>query len=218
MNKIFSLLKLDFKLIKQYYIVILFLFLFGLGMSIAMQSKEIISSYILVTLIFTMSYPFISIDKNNINILYGTLAINRKIIVIGRYLFSFALAICGGLLSLLFTWIFTIIFNQEFILTETILLISYLFLIYSLFMSIQYPIYFKLGYIKGKSYSLISFVLVLIILLIIPLLIINKGWDKQLSDLVNYPIVTCLLVIIGGLVFQGISYLISYKLYLKKEF
>lgn len=221
MNKILSFIKLDMRLIKPYMKSVLILFCAGIFMGVMFKSGETLSSYFMVMLILIMSYPFAVIEKNNLNVLYGTLSMDRKTVVIGRYLFAFLFAAVGAVLAFFCSWILTAAFRQEFDIGVNIFTVCLTFALFSLVVGLQYPIYFKLGYCKAKAAALVPLFIVFGIFLMIPTLSNLLNWDISLSgmfeSIIKYPTAMSIVFFFGGLLLLGISCFVSFKLYQKKD-
>lgn len=221
MKQVLSFIKLDLRLIKPYMKSVLILFGAGIFMGIMFKSGEILSSYFMVMLILVMSYPFAVIEKNNLNILYGTLSIDRKTIVIGRYLFALLFAAAGAALSFLCSWLLSAALGQGFDAGANIFTVCLTFALFSLVVGLQYPVYFKLNYTKAKAAAYIPLLIVFAVFLIIPTMSNLLNWDISLTgifeSIIKYPVAASLGFLFGGLLLLGTSCFISYKVYEKKD-
>ncbi len=221
MNKLIAFAGLDFKLLRAYKISILVLLIWGVGMGFTMNSVNSVPSYMMVALMLCMSYPFAVGEKNGLETLYATLSLNRKTVVIGRYLFVFTMEVITMAFAVLSTWAAAMVLNEEFVLTESLLILFVSSGIFSMIVAIQYPIYFKMGYNKAKFVALIPLVMILIIVLQIQKLLEFMKWDISLNDLLTKAmenqVLTYAVMVLGGLLILSLSCFVSYKFYCKKD-
>lgn len=221
MNKTLAFTGLDFSLIKPYSKSTGLLLALGIGMGVFFKSPTTLSSYFMMALMLIMSYPFAVGEKGGLDTLYGTLSVSRKNVVAGRYLFAVALELIFTLLSLCCSWALAIVLKTEFILPEMLATLSILSFAFSLIVSLQYPIYFKMGYTKGKMLALVPFFAVFLIGLQIPTLAKMLGWEFSietvLNSLMENPIIVYVAPISLGLILLTLSCLLSCKIYAKRD-
>ncbi|MGO0907501.1 ABC-2 transporter permease [Clostridioides difficile] len=144
-------------------------------------------------------------EKNNLSRLYGTLSIKLKDIVLGRYIFI----LLNFVLTVFLITILSIIllfFKSKFIdIQEIILGISTSFLIFSAIVGVQIPIFFKMGYLKARFWSLIPYIIVLTLVLMTSLI------DK-ISFVIDFIIGNQCIFSILGLISSFIILVVSYKI------
>mgnify|MGYP001221493692 CR=1 FL=1 len=221
MNKNISFIKLDFATIKPYKRSLYFYVLIMLLVGFTSKSFNVIFSMIIAGFPIILSYPFAISEKNGLDTLYSTLSLDRKDVVIGRYSFVvfiklIAMALLTIFASVNFNWN-----SNSLTIGEASLYISLLFLILSLLISFQYPLFFKYGYTKAKIYTYIPLFLLFFCLGILPSILMKLGvyinWNKLSIILDNNKTSFSILFILIGFVFLLISCLISIKIYQKKD-
>lgn len=221
MNKTLSFVRLDFNLIKPYATGILCLLVLGIAMGFGFKSTSTLASYFMMSLMLIMSYPFAVGDKNGLDTLYGTLSLSKKNIVTGRYLFVLMLEIICVVLAFFCSWILSIVISTEFILANELFTLSLLSGVFSLIVSIQYPIYFKYGYNKAKILALIPLFIVFITIIQLPTLakLFNWDftWDTLLTNTMGNPFLMYVAPVVAGLVILFLSCLISSHIYAKRD-
>lgn len=221
MDKVISFVKLDLRLIKPYAKSILILFGLGIIMGIGSKSGESMSAYFMTLLILVMSYPFAVMEKNNLNLLYGTLTMNKKTVVFGRYFFVILLAVLGAALSFVCSSIITMVFGKQFIWADNIFMLCLSVAVFLVVISFQYPLYFKYGYTKAKMASYIPLFIIFIVILFIPLLSDLLGHSISLTgifaNLIAYPVISCISMLLIGFLAVVFSCFISYKIYGKQD-
>lgn len=172
--------------------------------------------FLVMMTISTFNYD----EFNNWNSYCLTLPISRKKIVQSKYLFTIFLAIIGIILSALIIIIFKSI-NQSLNLEEQISNFSGSFFAVSLIISILYPLIYKFGSEKGRIFIFIIVIGISIILGVIFSLLeqLSINYQYLLSSLnsLNYIQISLSMLIIS-IVIIIISYLISLRIYQKKEF
>ncbi|MCE5207366.1 MAG: ABC-2 transporter permease [Chloroflexi bacterium] len=153
MNRIAHFIHLDFYTINPYKKALYLLILVGLVMGIIIESISALPAIIMMGLLVVMSYPFSIGEKNGMDTLYATLPIKRKSVVTGRYAFVFCMEIIAAIFALLLSAALSVIFTIDLNVTETLVSLCFLTAVFSLVVSLQYPLYFKFGYTKGQPFA-----------------------------------------------------------------
>lgn len=176
----------------------------------------IIPFFLVMMTISTFNYD----EFNNWNSYCLTLPISRKKIVQSKYLFTIFLAIVGIILTAIIIITFKSI-NQSLNLEEQISNFCGSFFAVSLIISILYPLIYKFGSEKGRIFI---FVIVLIVSIIIGIIFslleqLSINYHSLLSSLnsLNYIQISLFMLVIS-IITIIISYLISLRIYQKKEF
>ncbi len=220
-SKLISFIKLDFLSLKPYSKSILLLIIMALFFGIYFGEPTTVISIVMVYLVLIMSYPFSISEKNNMDSLYASLAINRKKIVLSRYLCAAFIAIAAVLLSVGFSFIVSIASNNKFNFGEISFTVCIMLMFFSLVISFQYPLYFKLGYNKSKMYGLIPIFILSFGVMILSSSNIQFGGvfkDIDINSLIsaNTSLINISLLTLSGILLT-ISFFVSYKFYNKKE-
>jgi len=168
MNKLNAFMKLDFFTIKPYLTIKIILVYTVIAVFLAIASKNIYSAVGFSMMVGTMfiGYPFAIGEKSNMDALYATLSVNRKMVVAGRYVFTLILNICVIMLFTILAAIGLFAVNPAGFITslqtEFDFIIILVFCAFSILMqSIQFPFYFKLGYSKAKFLSILPIAIIL---------------------------------------------------------
>lgn len=220
MNHISNFIRLDFHCIKQYLtikqlglyaVVILFL-------SYTLDNLFFVLGMIMMYGLFYTGYPFAIGDKMQTDILYASLPLKKKQIVLGRYLFALCVNLITAGISFLISALVATAFQKEFDLQSAILTILICLFAYTIIEAIQFPIYFKLGYTKAKIITLFP-------ILLLPLLVVlMASWMKEdvLMSVIlwmqgNLVLLVFAMLILWCCVFLLSAYL-SYRIYQKRDF
>ena len=151
--------------------------------------------------------------------LYSTLPLGRKTVVRGRYLFVLLLGISSIPVSLLFTALLSGAAGEEFIPGETAALLFLMTGLLSAAAALQYPIYFKYGYTKGRFPALIPLFAIFLGFIIAPniavLLNYELDWERVFAA-VNIKFL-CALAMPAGAAALGLSCMLSCRIYAKKD-
>jgi hypothetical protein len=167
MNKLRAFIYLDFETVKPYFTIrtlLIFgavaLFLSAVNGSVAMS----LGIGLMLGTLFT-AYPFAICEQCNLDALYITLAVNRRTVVAGRYLFVLLMNAACIVFSFVFATIgvfgaraFGIFQNGGL---GSIWSIVFLTGALILVQMIQLPIFFKLGYTRAKFLSILPFMLIM---------------------------------------------------------
>ena len=145
-------------------------------------------------------------EKNKLDRLYGSVSINVKDMVMGRYVFA-GLNFLLSLLAIIILYIGSAMFQNEMLsITDVAIGVSVSFLIFSIITGIQMPMFFKMGYTKAKIWSMVPFIAMMI------LIILAKPLAYMLSDIIVFLQSNQSGLIMGGIIFGVIIQLISYRI------
>lgn len=227
MTKLKSFVRLDFVTIKPYFTIKNLLIYACVAIFLTSTSGNISAGLGVGMMLGTMfiSYPFAIGENNNMDALYTTMAVNRKTVVAGRYLFALALDLCCIAFAFMFAAVGLITARQiQFEvssddITQTIAVLAAVFI---LVQAIQLPIFFKFGYSKAKFFTIIPFCVIMVGYFIV------TGFAKKILDLQNLTrlgefisknqvfIILTAVAVLCILVY--ISYNLSLMFYKKREF
>lgn len=221
MNKALSFVKLDFFTIKPYIKQFPFLFIAPVALTLNSGGSSGISVFMIFTTIF-FTYTFAIGEKSNMDALYPTLAINRRTVVLGRYLFTLVLDIFFGFVS--YATVFGILaaLQRDFDALEFFIILIVMFVVCSIIQAVQLPIFFKLGYSKGRVLVYIPFAAFAAVPFIITVFFNDIDITAQLSGLADWfaanQIITAVIAAVIWLAAMFISYNISLAGYKKRDF
>ena len=165
LGKLIAFIKLDFLTVKPYLTprnLLLFAIAFGVMTVLSNSLSTVVVIGLLLGTVF-LSYPFVIGEKSNMDALYVTLALNRKTVVLGRYLFTALIDLLAvtliGLLTILLMLLSTALgrspSGDDY--SIVVLIASVLFLSLQ---AIQLPIYFRFGYTKAKILNIMPYAVV----------------------------------------------------------
>lgn len=205
MNGAFRIAKLDFFTMKSqavlYVIMVLIISMFSI------MDSSIIVSFITGAWFTALmaSNIFIIQEKNNLNRLYGSVSVEWKDIVLGRYIFAFSNYVIS-LVTVIAVSLIVSLFRDMFIDVSNILLgFSLSLLIFSIITGIQMPLFFKLGYTKAKMWAVVPF-------LVVMLLVIIPSFITVLSAFIQSVMSNRSMIIAVGIAASCAIQLISYKI------
>lgn len=203
-------IKLDIISIKPYLTIKNLIIFLGLGifyMFISNSPNIIISISMIFAMIFS-SYPFLVGENSGIDGLYKLLAIDSKDVVIGRYILALIFYFASSILGCIFYLIVATI--KDFPIDLDILFgLGINFLVFVIMICLQYPIYFKYGYAKAKTWILLPIFIIGIIGMIAGFFI------KDFEQLINFIYQNRELIIISSIILLILIIAISMKLALK---
>jgi hypothetical protein len=228
MSKVKAFLKLDFMSVKHYFkpIAVMFYMLLAVIFThfFGTLSGGIGYGMTLGTLI--MSYNFIVAENCDLDTLYSTLALGKKTIVFGRYLYTLILNSVVLLGSIGCSMIGIFIKTKELpaFSFEVFFSIAVVVALFIFIQSIQMPMFFKLGYTKAKIFSIVPMFFILTIG--VTMSSFYKHRENVLIEFLNvignfleknriFPVLSVVIFIALSLY---ISYKISVIFYKKREF
>lgn len=214
---------LDYKTIKPYLTMKNLLIVLGVTFFLAFVNKNTLIPLSIVSVFVTiyLSYPFAVGEQNGIDPLYRILGLTRKEVVLGRYLWAFSMNLIGILFGLLLSFLLSLLLSLPFEFKEAVAMLLGLFLIFSLMQAFQFPLFFKLGYMKAKTVSYLPF------MLLGGVFVVLSGFLDKVphSFLLNaetffresFGLVLLFAILVWSIV-QGASVLFSLKGYEKRSF
>lgn len=216
MKDIKKIVNLDYISIKPYFtlknlIIMIFLYLVYFFVT---SNPLTANSAILIFSIVYSSYPFLIGEEAGIDSLYRIFGIKSEKVVLGRYVFALVLFIFALLISIVFSMIFSFFVEtadiREFLATS----LAYL-LVYLIFISLKYPLYFKYGYKKAKTLSAISFVVIALFSFF------SMTFRSSLKDLLNLmtnnKLISLLIILFIIFTIISISIKLSEKFYKNRD-
>jgi len=229
MNKIKSFIQLDFITVKPYFTIKNISIYAVIALFLAVFSGNASSSIGFGMMIGTlfMSYPFAIGEKSNLDELYAVLSVNRKTVVLGRYLFTLLINCCTFVIFYLLAAAGLFITGLIGYETETggiLLTAAIIAPLAVLIEAVQLPVFFKLGYSKAKFFSLVPFAVIAAGFLAVTALGRSGEADGDFFGnidnflaSVNIGILMAAAVLIMFL-FMFCSYKLSFLFYKKREF
>lgn len=221
MIKAINVAKFDFLTVKPYTKMFFVLLAVGIIVGLGNKNSYMVPPMFMIWASFFVSYPFSIGERNSIENLLGTFALKRKDIVAGRYIFSLLGVSAAILFAIAKVYFLSLFFNRSVELKPLLFVTSFGFLMFSLVVSFQIPMYFKIGYTKAKF---LTFLPLLVIGFLVPMLalippesIIGK-FLKNFGKLVEErQTLACMLFLCGALIVMLISYYVSIRIYEKKD-
>lgn len=220
-NRIISFIKLDFLTVAPYLTIKNLIIVGAISMLLSIGSGPIVSVFLL-TIYGTVygSYPFAIGEQNGIDMLYCSLGISKRSVVVGRYIFSvligFSLSLVGYLLSILSIYFINATDSQSVMgFGPGVLGICICVIIFNV--SIQTPIYFKYGYNKARLFRLFPLALCGGIMGAVASFGDGNLTEKIMGLNINTHILAPALLIISVAMFL-FSMKISEKAYAKRDF
>ena len=217
MKDIKKIVNLDYISIKPYFTLknlIIMICLYLVYFFITSNPLTANSAILIFSIVYS-SYPFLIGEEAGIDSLYRIFGIKSEKVVLGRYVFALVLFIFALLISIVFSIIFSFFVEtadiREFLATS----LAYL-LIYLVFISFKYPLYFKFGYKKAKSISALTFVLIGLLSFLV--MALKDSLNDLFIFMENNIFMTLLISLILVLVIVIISIKSSQKLYKKRDF
>jgi hypothetical protein len=225
MSKALGFTKMDFITVKPYLTVrnlILFTAVALFMAFITDGGAQLAMAILMMYASIFISYPFVVGEKSNTDILFATLSIKRGTVVLGRYLFAMAMQLATGLIAYAATFILMSFLRRGFDYIENLSVVGLLFLGFTFLQFIQLPIYFKVGYAKAKLLVYLPYIVIPLIIALGSVLFkdlsTQEKWEAMLAALTGSPGLVIPITVCVWLLALGISYRISLKVYMKKDF
>lgn len=208
--------KLDALTVRPYLTLKNLCLFLGMGVVWALLFQNavlMITTASMCALLFS-GYPFMVGEESGIDPLYKLFGFDAKDVVRGRFvsafLFTGLLVATGAVFALLVA----LIYSEEI----SMLLSGAIGMFYadSLIIFAEYPVYFKLGYYKGKKLSSIPYyVLFGLVLLLVKL---PGGLDRAVRFCDEHTMLVIALLLAVWAALLAVSYRLSIRFYSKRDF
>ena len=217
MNAI-KVLKLDLLSIKPYLTIKNLIILIGLGTLYGVLSKN--PAFVLATVqmfaVLFSGYPFMVGEESGIDPLYKLFRISSKDVVKGRYLLATVSVVIMLVVGVVMTMLIGLAYPMEDLFYSLLLAAPCIGLISLIIIFIEYPIYFKYGYKKGKTLTAVP--MLLLAIGTVCSTYFNESLKSILQFLVMNPFVAMGIICIIFFVIAVISLKLSHKLYANRDF
>lgn len=210
-------IKLDIISMKPYYTLknLIIITVLSLFYSTTMKSPASMLSITMIFAVIFSSNPFLLGENSGIDALYKIFSLDSKDVVLGRYILAGLLFIATSIIGLTIYTIISLAKNMS-IDNDKLVYIAINFIIYSIIISTQYPIFFKYGYAKAKTFGFLPIFIIGIIVMLVGSLI------KDFSPILNFVKENQTMIIIGLITLVVLLLLVSIKLsinfYTKRDF
>lgn len=214
MSNTFNMARLHFYTLKSQmttYMVIptvaLFFSLTGLSLSVL--------GFTVAWLVLIVNTNLFAIqEKYGLERLYSSLALNKKSVVLGRYISATLNYLFGYFVVIIVGVIISFIQGHANFYNGIIEGFCISLLTFTLVSAIQLPIYFVVGYTKGRIISMIPF---LIIAGLVILQALNERLERVIRSVLDYGNSIYAICLISSIVIMVVSYYISVSCYKKRQ-
>jgi magnesium-transporting ATPase (P-type) len=190
-----------------------------------------------VIALFMLSFsvnPFAVEEKGKLDNLYLTLPVTRRNIVNARLLLSLIMVFAGLIFGAAVTYVMSkllygktvIMYDHDFLpdLNVMAFIICGSLLFYAIMHLSMFPVLFKIGYAKGKAIGFYAPVIVMVALVYgvgIAMMVSEAVKDRLTSAVVwmlENTALTSAIILAAAAVIYFISYILSHRMYAKREF
>ena len=217
MNAI-KVFKLDLLSIKPYLTIKNIVILIGLGTLYGALSKN--PAFVLATVqmfaILFSGYPFMVGEESGIDPLYKLFSISSKDVVKGRYLLATVSVVIMLVVGVVMTMLIGLAYPMEDLFNSLLLATPCIGMISLIIIFIEYPIYFKYGYKKGKTLTAVP--MLLLAIGAVCSTYFNESLKSILQFLVLNPFMAMAVICIIFIIIIGVSLQLSNKLYARRDF
>ncbi|WP_311532009.1 ABC-2 transporter permease [uncultured Anaerococcus sp.] len=203
-------IKLDIISMKPYYTLKNLIILLGISLiySLINESPAVMLSMTLAFAVMFSTTPFLLGENSGIDALYKIFSIDSKKVVIGRYILAGLIFIVASLLGFSIYTIVSLIKNIPLDL-DMLMYLGTNFVLFGIIISFQYPMFFKSGYTKAKTFGYLP-------ILIIGILGMFLGYFiKDFDPILNFVLENQRMIIVGFFILVALFLIISIKLSIK---
>ena len=217
MNAI-KVLKLDLLSIRPYLTIKNLIILIGLGTLYGVLSKN--PAFVLATVqmfaVLFSGYPFMVGEESGIDPLYKLFRISSKDVVKGRYLLATVSVVIMLVVGVVMALLIGLAYPMEDLFYSLLLAAPCIGLISLIIIFIEYPIYFKYGYKKGKTLTAVP--MLLLAIGTVCSTYFNESLKSILQFLVMNPFIAMGIICNIFFVIVVVSLKLSHKSYAKRDF
>ena len=210
-------IKLDIISMKPFYTLKNLIIILGIFIYNSFINKSPTGLFIMILFFAVMfsSNPFFLGENSGIDSLYKIFSLDSKKVVIGRYILAGLIFIVACLLGFSIYTIVSLIKNMPIGL-DMLMFIGIYFVLYAIIISVQYPIFFKYGYTKARTFGFLPIFIIAVIGMALGYFI------KDFGPILNFVLENQRMIIIGFCIlvvlFLIISITLSIKFYKQKDF
>jgi hypothetical protein len=196
---------------RQYLMLLAFGLLFAL-----MQNTAI--PLVTMMAVLTGSYGFSITENARLETLMATLPTSRRAVVVARFGISAAVVAVAATTGLAFEAVLSVVRGQAWSLPVALAVLGGSLAVAGIALGVQFPVYFKLGYTRARSFGFISLAAVGLAVAGIGLVVVKSG---ALDGTALPPTGTLLALAAGGLLLgaaaMAVSMLVSVRIYQAKD-
>ena len=212
---------LDLKMLRPYLKMVPVMLVLGIVMDISMKTGLSFVVLYAATLIMTLSaYPFGAEEKNRLHLLRLSLPVTRRAIVAGRYLQAASVSLVFSGIAFVLSFIASLVAGRTFAPAETALTALGVCAFALTVVMFQYPIYYRIGFMKARY--LVNVPLFLIILLLPQIKALQSSArggapSRLIAFLSAHPMSAVLILLALAALLGLLSFLLSYHFFKKKD-
>lgn len=210
-------IKLDIISMKPYYTLKNLIIILGIFIYNSFINKSPTGLFIMILFFAVMfsSNPFFLGENSGIDSLYKIFSLDSKKVVIGRYILACLIFMVASLVGFSIYAIVYQIKNMPMGI-DMLMFIGIYFVLYAIIISVQYPIFFKCGYTKARTFGFLPIFIIAVIGMALEYFI------KDFGPILNFVLENQRMLIIGLCIlivlFLTISITLSIKFYKKRDF
>ncbi len=218
MKNIGKAMKLDILSVMPYLTVKNLVILVALGGFYAVLLKTPMMSVVMAQIFSLMfaTYPFMVGDNAGIDPLFKIMGIRSDDVVSGRYLLALMFIIVMLIVGIVMAALGSILYPSEDLASILLSTAAAMFIVSSLVVFIQYPLFFRMGYLKARTIGMIPFFLIGIAIFAVGSL------SFKLQSLVAYLVQHIYIFIFALIVFWCLAFFVSItlakKFYRQRDF
>lgn len=213
-----KVIQLDILSVKPYFTLKNLVLLIVLSIVYAALTKNpilVVSMTQLFALLFS-GYPFMVGEEAGIDPLYKIFSIKGNEVVAGRYLISILFVVWMLIAGVCLGYIVSLFYPMGNFLNSVVYVLPVTFFITTIIIFMEYPIYFKFGYKKGKTLASVPFFALGILILTLNFFELKV---KELTEfIVNNSIMALGFFFLLWIIVLMISFSLSKKFYLGRDF
>lgn len=214
MSNTFHMVRLDFYTLKSQSVMYLMILVIAVFFSMTGSPLPVLGFTAAWLVLLVNTNLFAIQEKYGLERLYGSLSLNKKSVVLGRYLSTTINYLFAFFVVMIMGVIMAFVQGRANPVDGILKGFCLSFLVFSLISAIQLPIYFGAGYTKGRILSMIPFLLIMGFVLLQSLFEKAESVIQSILAFGNGLYVSSILVSVAGM---GISYYIAVLCYKRRQ-
>lgn len=220
MSKALSFVRLDLLTIRPYLSLKNLILLLAVAVFVSLSTGSASTVVGIVTVYGTIyaSYPFAVGEQNGIDALYCALAIGRRSVVVGRYLFALLMCLAFAAGALVLSGITALVQQSAFALGEAALTALLSVLIFAVILSVQLPLFFKLGYTRAKMVTYVPLMGFPLLIILVSRLLGTEALTGMATSIEAHGLLYLAVAVVAVAAIMLVSCRLSTRFYTQRDF
>lgn len=157
MTAVARMVRLDLHSVAPYRRQLLLFIAIAVVMGISVESPSRVLPMVTVYAVLIASYPFAVADKDDLDTLYGVLPLTRRVVLLGHYAVAVSIFLAAALTGTVLALLFSRLREISVAGIELAVLLTVSWGVFTAIVSIQFPLFVRLGYSRARLLAIMPF-------------------------------------------------------------